>query len=375
MALMDLYKKYMYGTSGMGEPTQGLFGTGGEKSGGLIDFNKMNNQQGGLLQNIPQTALLGSALFGQGMQGKDPFSALLPAVTQTAQLQKLMTPKDLRTQLQKNLEAAGLKKGTPEYNQALMQNVNPVKDLRTPMGKNLEDAGFVKGTPEYQEAMKLRTLPEGTVGFSSFQKKANVDNANISGDYAVGGIDLVTDIANLGARSPGTFGLKGKVLGFTKDLSTEVEGIYSGTTKAAADRGGISSGAYEFLGNQDYSGIQPLQNALAIHVARNRNPTGRLLKDMISTAKDDSKLQGLGGAAKVSQRLPFIFKEFLDTARSNFKAAGKSEEEVAEILNPKIKEFNEALNKLNGASKQTGQVPPSFKKMSFDKKKGIWVFN
>ena len=93
MALMDLYRKYMYGTSGEGEPTQGLFGTGGEKSGGLIDFNKMNNQPGGLLQNIPQTALLGSALFGQGMQGKDPFSALLPAVTQTAQLQKLLAPK------------------------------------------------------------------------------------------------------------------------------------------------------------------------------------------------------------------------------------------------------------------------------------------
>mgnify|MGYP003632568397 FL=1 len=108
--LTDLYNRFMYGTpernlrilnsSGgeipnniMKEPTQGLFGTGGEKSGGLIDFNKMNNQQGGLLSNIPQTALLGSALFGQGLQGKDPFSALLPAVTQTAQLQKLMTPK------------------------------------------------------------------------------------------------------------------------------------------------------------------------------------------------------------------------------------------------------------------------------------------
>ena len=99
MPLMDLYKKYMYGTSEMGElgiskkVTPGLFGTGGEKTGGLIDFNKMNNQQGGLLNNIPQSALLGSALFGQGIQGKDPFSALLPAVTQTAQLQKLMTPK------------------------------------------------------------------------------------------------------------------------------------------------------------------------------------------------------------------------------------------------------------------------------------------
>ena len=93
MGLRSLYEKYMYGTPGMGEGTQGLFGQGGQQSGGLIDFNKMNNQQGGLLQNIPQTALLGSAIFGQGIQGKDPFSALLPAVTQTAQLQKLMTPK------------------------------------------------------------------------------------------------------------------------------------------------------------------------------------------------------------------------------------------------------------------------------------------
>jgi hypothetical protein len=95
--LTDLYKRVMYGQAGMyGNHAEksGLFGTGGEKTGGLIDFNKMNNQPGGLLQNIPQTALLGSALFGQGMQGKDPFSALLPAVTQTAQLQQYMTPKE-----------------------------------------------------------------------------------------------------------------------------------------------------------------------------------------------------------------------------------------------------------------------------------------
>jgi hypothetical protein len=97
--LTDLYKRVMYGQAGMDMPgqgmsggTSGLFGQGGQQSGGLIDFNKMNNQEGGLLQNIPQSALLGSALFGQGMQGKDPFSALLPAVTQTAQLQQYMTP-------------------------------------------------------------------------------------------------------------------------------------------------------------------------------------------------------------------------------------------------------------------------------------------
>jgi hypothetical protein len=56
-------------------------------------LNTPMNQAGGLLGNIPQAALLGSAIYGQGVQGRDPFSALLPAVAQTAQIQNLMTPK------------------------------------------------------------------------------------------------------------------------------------------------------------------------------------------------------------------------------------------------------------------------------------------
>ena len=58
---------------------------------GLLN-TPIGQSQGGLLSNIPQGALLGSSIFSQGMQGKDPFSALLPAVAQTAQLQKYMTP-------------------------------------------------------------------------------------------------------------------------------------------------------------------------------------------------------------------------------------------------------------------------------------------
>ena len=59
---------------------------------GLLN-TPLSQKQSGLLDNIPQGAILGSSIFSQGMQGKDPFSALLPAVAQTAQIQKLMTPK------------------------------------------------------------------------------------------------------------------------------------------------------------------------------------------------------------------------------------------------------------------------------------------
>jgi hypothetical protein len=55
-------------------------------------LNTPMNQGGGLLGNLNQGALLGAAIYGQGVQGKDPFASLLPAFTQTAQVQKLLTP-------------------------------------------------------------------------------------------------------------------------------------------------------------------------------------------------------------------------------------------------------------------------------------------
>lgn len=65
-------------------------------------LNTPMNQGGGLLGNIPQGALLGAALYGQGIQGKDPLAGLFPAYMQTAQLQKLMTPDKKKPMAVKN---------------------------------------------------------------------------------------------------------------------------------------------------------------------------------------------------------------------------------------------------------------------------------
>lgn len=113
-------------------------------------LNTPNTQQGGLLGNIPQAALLGSAIYGQGVQGRDPFSALFPAAIQTAQLQKLMRPKDTRTPLQKNLEAAGLKPGTPEYQAALLEGTK-----KQPLIQQTGENAFTKKMGEiYGEEFK-----------------------------------------------------------------------------------------------------------------------------------------------------------------------------------------------------------------------------
>jgi len=66
---------------------QGI-GTGG----GLLGNQTTGGLLGGL-QNINPNILIGASIAGAGLRGVDPFSSILPAVTQTAALSKLLTPK------------------------------------------------------------------------------------------------------------------------------------------------------------------------------------------------------------------------------------------------------------------------------------------
>jgi hypothetical protein len=131
MSLLDAIRRQLLGQAammqpvqGMGGATQGLLGQGGQFGGGLLQSNlsQMNQGEGGLLSNIPQAAILGSAIYGQGIQGKDPLAAFFPAAMQTASFTSAIQPK--KTELQKNLEAAGYKAGTPEYQAALGAYLN-----------------------------------------------------------------------------------------------------------------------------------------------------------------------------------------------------------------------------------------------------------
>ena len=98
MSILDALRRQLLGQAammrpgqGMGGATQGILGQGGEFGGGLMQTRM--NQPGGLLGGqIPELALLGSALYGQGIQGKDPFEGLFPAYTQAAQLKSALTP-------------------------------------------------------------------------------------------------------------------------------------------------------------------------------------------------------------------------------------------------------------------------------------------
>lgn len=157
-SLLDFLRRQLLGQAGMDRPgqgfgggTQGLFGQGGQMGGGLLqdNFSKMNMAEGGLLSNIPDAALIGAALYGQGMKGKDPLEGAFPAIAQSTQLKKLMTPP--KTELQKNLEAAGYKAGTEEYKAALNAYLNRNKKGNTLSKEALALYKAGQAAPDFKE--------------------------------------------------------------------------------------------------------------------------------------------------------------------------------------------------------------------------------
>ncbi len=76
MTIMDNLRKLMAARASRGIGTTGLLN---------------NNTNAGLLGNL-NPLFLGASIIGSGLQGRDPFSSVLPAATQTAQLQQLLTP-------------------------------------------------------------------------------------------------------------------------------------------------------------------------------------------------------------------------------------------------------------------------------------------
>ncbi len=137
-----------------------------EQLQGLL--NTPNNQGGGLLGNIPQAALLGSAIYGQGIKGKDPFESLLPAVTQTAQLQKLMTPKT-----SKPFAVTNTQTGKQELITQTQYRANP--DLYSPAKKTpLMAAGETEEQKEIGKAFGKKFTTINSAAESAIKNQSNI---------------------------------------------------------------------------------------------------------------------------------------------------------------------------------------------------------
>ena len=382
---------------------QGI-GTGG----GLLGSQSNQGILGGMA-NINPNVLIGASIAGAGLKGTDPFSALLPAALQTAQLQQLTAPKERKIitgadGFQYYADTGervlpGVQAPAPEPNyktlftksgdrvdvdlnnptdtsqipnylskgysfskfdqkddrlpiQKLAEEFDPSKgELYKTIIKNkidketlnptlilLKEAGIEKNDPRYKEAIlsSIAKTPEGFAAASPLTSKGKIDSAVISGNYSVKGLDKLTKFAELTTQSPEIFGATGRVLKFGSNALKEFDSVF-GTEEQ--DLMKIDDDVRSLLKNKDFSSIGQLQNSLSINVARVRNPSGKLMKDMIDDAKEDTNFTGLGGVQVVREKLLPLYDELEADARRNFELAGYDEPTINNILEPKRNMF------------------------------------
>jgi len=225
-------------------------------------LNTPMNQAGGLLGNIPQAALLGSAIYGQGVQGKDPFSALLPAAMQTAQLQKYMTP-----EAAKPFEAKNVQTGENVFITPQMYAQNP--KLYQP----IEKAPLIK-----QEAGETEEQKE--IGKAFGKKFTDINTAAESAQKNMGNLQTIETLIqqpNLKTGFLGEFRTSASKLasefGFDFDIqNTPAAEVLSTTTGALVleglsnFKGSISDGERQFVKDIN-PGLNMSKEGIAANIA------------------------------------------------------------------------------------------------------------
>ena len=188
MSLLRNLKEYLYGMPGQtsidtgdepasGQGTQGLIGTGGEAGKGLLqqNFNAMN-QGKGLLSNIPEAALVGAALYGEGLKGKDPLAGAFPAVLQSAQLKKLMTPKVQKPTAYINKSTGKPELVTPQKYAANPELYDPLPQIKMFETSEQKELGKSAGEEFNTLTTSAATALENNNNLDVMQELVNLDN-------------------------------------------------------------------------------------------------------------------------------------------------------------------------------------------------------
>ncbi len=231
MAIMDDIRRMMAERAAQG------IGTGG----GLFGTTNTQGQPTGLLgglQNINPNLLIGAAITGSGFQGKDPFSSILPAFTQTAQIQKALRPKVSKPNAYINKQTGQRELVTPQKYAA-----NP--DLYAPL-------------PPTQMFETAEQKEIGKVAGGEFKQIAEAANTALSNNQ---NLDLMKEIVNLPNLKTGFAGeFRTSFAGLAKEfgIDTPIQDLTAAETLAGISgklvldglsnfKGAISDGERQFL--------------------------------------------------------------------------------------------------------------------------------
>jgi len=279
----------------------------------------------GLLGSMNPNLLLGASIFGAGLQGRDPFSSILPAVTQTAQTTNVLGQLDRQRKTKEFINK--YKKDLPEGSTLkTLFEINPDKALdyiskselaklnasnqRTTAVKNAYAIGLIPNTKEFNDFIRAQTIKTDVAAQSlaqqggqvispgkrdeivkdlEFVKKIELQLGNV--------IQKVTDdetlLGGMGAVRRGA----NKIGTLLKDLDIDIEPyLPKGLGK-------------DFIFDPNIPTISALENTIAAGYAKVLYPGQKITNQQINQAKEIVNLTGFTGSDEVKNRLLQVQRE------------------------------------------------------------------
>ena len=297
----------------------------------------------GLLGSINPNLLLGASIFGAGLQGRDPFSSILPAVTESAQTSAVLGQLDRQRKTKEFVDK--YKKDLPEGSTLkTLFEINPDKALdfiskselaklnasnqRTTAVKNALAIGLVPNTKEFNDFVKAQTVKTDT--FAQSLQNSGVLVGKGDRDKVVKDLSYVTQIRGqidvLKQKideDPTLSGGIGSVRRGGNKIGTLLKDIGINVEQILPE--GLSK---DFIFDSDIPTISALENTLAAGYAKVLYPGQKITNQQINQARQIVNLTGLTGSDEVKQRLDQIGRE-MDVFISSNKA----------LLGEEIKKF------------------------------------
>ena len=227
------------------------------------------------------------------------------AAVSTVLGQAMKTPKDSRTSFQKDLEAAGILRGTPEFDAAVRKKY--IDDAKTTAQKDADALGLTgKAREEYIKGATLKTeaAASGLQGEGQVIGKAARDKIVQNQSFVKTvrtNLDEVTKMIN---EDKTLSGATGSIRRFTNKLATAIEDFGPDLKPF------IPKGLEDKVFDTDIARLAALEALIAPAYARVIFPNQRMTNFLVQEAKDKMNLTGLSGSAEVLARLGEITNQF-----------------------------------------------------------------
>jgi len=243
-------------------------------------------------------------------------------------------PKDARTPFMKELEAAGILPGTPEYKEAVKNEI--FRENKTPAERNALALGLTPGTKPYNDYIEGATIKTGAAADRIMQGqgvvlgKAARDELVQNSSFVTtirGNLDTIDDIL---VKDKDLGGLSGSLKRFGFKAATAAEGIGFPVKEL------LPKNFENLIFDNDVARLEALETILAPGFARVIYPNQRMTNFLIQEAKGKIKLTGITGTEEVRERLKEIKAQFDNYLENNETLLGNQPKIIEGIANYKV---------------------------------------